>query len=169
MWDLFEYVYRVIQKLNEEYNGQLNGSLVYNVDVTKIIPSVYFFFLLLVVEIFLFVFFFVCVSVIYLFIYFSWSLINSQYCSGFCHTLIWISHGLHNGTFQFAKCFCKYTTDEVYRGYGVGHIFIYQKPDAQKVRWLVWKVKKLVAQCVWLFMTLWTVSQQAPLSMEFSR
>ena len=35
---------------------------------------------------------------IYLFIYFSfiyisWRLIPLQYCSGFCHTLIWISHG----------------------------------------------------------------------------
>ena len=29
------------------------------------------------------------------FIYFSWRLITLQYCSGFCHTLIWISHGLH--------------------------------------------------------------------------
>ena len=28
-----------------------------------------------------------------LFIYFSWRLITLQYCSGFCHTLIWISHG----------------------------------------------------------------------------
>ena len=27
------------------------------------------------------------------FIYFSWGLIILQYCSGFCHTLIWISHG----------------------------------------------------------------------------
>jgi len=27
------------------------------------------------------------------FIYFSWRLITLQYCSGFCHTLIWISHG----------------------------------------------------------------------------
>ena len=26
-------------------------------------------------------------------IYFSWRLITLQYCSGFCHTLIWISHG----------------------------------------------------------------------------
>ena len=39
-----------------------------------------------------------------------------------------------NGTFQFAKCFCKYKTVEIYRGYGVGHIFIDQKPEAQKVR-----------------------------------
>ena len=27
------------------------------------------------------------------FIYISWRLITLQYCSGFCHTLIWISHG----------------------------------------------------------------------------
>ena len=26
-------------------------------------------------------------------IYFNWSLITLQYCSGFCHTLTWISHG----------------------------------------------------------------------------
>ena len=30
----------------------------------------------------------------YLFIFFiSWRLITLQYCSGFCHTLTWISHG----------------------------------------------------------------------------
>ena len=38
------------------------------------------------------------VNLFYLFIYFSfisisWRLINLQYCSGFCHTLTWISHG----------------------------------------------------------------------------
>ena len=27
------------------------------------------------------------------FIYFNWKLITLQYCSGFCHTLTWISHG----------------------------------------------------------------------------
>ena len=27
------------------------------------------------------------------FIYFCWRLITLQYCSGFCHTLTWISHG----------------------------------------------------------------------------
>ena len=27
------------------------------------------------------------------FIYFNWRLITLQYCSGFCHTLTWISHG----------------------------------------------------------------------------
>ena len=30
-------------------------------------------------------------------IYFSWKLITLQYCSGFCHTLIWISHGFTCG------------------------------------------------------------------------
>ena len=30
---------------------------------------------------------------IYLFIFISWRLITLQYCSGFCHTLTWISHG----------------------------------------------------------------------------
>ena len=37
----------------------------------------------------------VVIFFLYLFIYFfiSWRLITSQYCSGFCHTLTWISHG----------------------------------------------------------------------------
>ena len=30
---------------------------------------------------------------IYLFIFISWRLITLQHCSGFCHTLTWISHG----------------------------------------------------------------------------
>ena len=30
---------------------------------------------------------------IYLLIYFNWRLITLQYCSGFCHTLTWVSHG----------------------------------------------------------------------------
>ena len=30
---------------------------------------------------------------IFLFIFTSWRLITLQYCSGFCHTLTWISHG----------------------------------------------------------------------------
>ena len=29
----------------------------------------------------------------YLFFFFNWRLITLQYCSGFCHTLTWISHG----------------------------------------------------------------------------
>ena len=29
----------------------------------------------------------------FFFIFISWRLITLQYCSGFCHTLIWISHG----------------------------------------------------------------------------
>ena len=31
--------------------------------------------------------------IFYLFIFISWRLITLQYCSGFCHTLTWISHG----------------------------------------------------------------------------
>ena len=32
-------------------------------------------------------------KILFLFIYFNWSLINLQYCNGFCHTLTWISNG----------------------------------------------------------------------------
>ena len=35
------------------------------------------------------------VKTLFLKIYFSWRLITLQYCSGFCHTFIWISHELH--------------------------------------------------------------------------
>ena len=31
--------------------------------------------------------------IIFSFIFISWGLITLQYCSGFCHTLTWISHG----------------------------------------------------------------------------
>ena len=45
----------------------------------------------------LFFFFFLVKRVIYLFIFsfifISWRLITLQYCSAFCHTLTWISHG----------------------------------------------------------------------------
>ena len=34
-----------------------------------------------------------CLFVFFKLIYFNWRLITLQYCSGFCHTLIWISHG----------------------------------------------------------------------------
>ena len=33
------------------------------------------------------------VKLFFLFIFISWRLITLQYCSGFCHTLTWISHG----------------------------------------------------------------------------
>ena len=33
--------------------------------------------------------------ILFSFIFISWRLITLQYCSGFCHTLTWISHGLH--------------------------------------------------------------------------
>ena len=35
-----------------------------------------------------------CTLNFFSFIFISWRLITSQYCSGFCHTLKWISHGL---------------------------------------------------------------------------
>ena len=38
--------------------------------------------------------FFFCSFFFFSFIYISWRLITLQYCSGFCHTLTWISHGL---------------------------------------------------------------------------
>ena len=38
-------------------------------------------------------FFFLIFIFIYLFIFISWKLITFPYCSGFCHTLTWISHG----------------------------------------------------------------------------
>ena len=34
-----------------------------------------------------------CITFFFSFIFISWRLITLQYCSGFCHTLTWISHG----------------------------------------------------------------------------
>ena len=42
---------------------------------------------------FLFVLFFNLIFIYFPFIFISWRLITLQYCSGFCHTLTWISHG----------------------------------------------------------------------------
>ena len=41
-------------------------------------------------------------------IYFNWRLITLQYCSGFCHTLTWISHSFHfhQEALQFLFAFC---------------------------------------------------------------
>ena len=36
---------------------------------------------------------FIFYSLFFSFIFSSWRLITLQYCSGFCHTLTWISHG----------------------------------------------------------------------------
>ena len=47
--------------------------------------------MILSMSLFLFCLFLCCVF--YLFIYFNWRLITLQYCSRFCHTLTWISHG----------------------------------------------------------------------------
>ena len=37
---------------------------------------------------------FLCLFYFFPFIFISWRLITLQYCSGFCHTLTWISHGI---------------------------------------------------------------------------
>ena len=42
------------------------------------------------------------------FIFISWKLITLQYCSGFCHTLTWISHGFNVFVFQWLQS-CKRT------------------------------------------------------------
>ena len=36
---------------------------------------------------------FIQANIFFSFIFISWRLISLQYCSGFCHTLTWISHG----------------------------------------------------------------------------
>ena len=38
-------------------------------------------------------FYFILFFIFFSFIFISWRLITLQYCSGFCHTLTWISHG----------------------------------------------------------------------------
>ena len=40
----------------------------------------------------IFIYFYIII-IIFSFIFISWRLITLQYCSGFCHTLTWISHG----------------------------------------------------------------------------
>ena len=42
------------------------------------------------------------------FIFISWRLITLQYCSGFCHTLTWITHGVswRIMTLQYCSGFC---------------------------------------------------------------
>ena len=37
-----------------------------------------------------------CYSIFFHLFFISWRLITLQYCSGFCHTLTWISHGFTN-------------------------------------------------------------------------
>ena len=52
-----------------------------------------FFFFLLHPSGFSFIFFNILFYFSFSFIFISWRLITLQYCSGFCHTLTWISHG----------------------------------------------------------------------------
>ena len=44
-----------------------------------------------------------CFFLFFPFIFISWRLITLQYCSGFCHTLTWISHGF----MYIVHCFLK--------------------------------------------------------------
>ena len=75
-------------------------------------------------------------------IYFNWRLITFHYCSGFCHTLTWVSHGCI--ALQCCDSFC----------------------DIMK--WISFVVVQRLS-CVWLCATPWTVACQALLSMGFSR
>ena len=51
-----------------------------------------------------FIYFFLSCNFYFYFLFISWRLITLQYCSGFCHTLKWISHEiffLQGKSFQF--------------------------------------------------------------------
>ena len=52
--------------------------------------------------------------ILFLYLFFiSWRLITLQYCSGFCHTLIWISHGytcIPHFKYYLVLCFIQYRT-----------------------------------------------------------
>ena len=60
-----------------------------NVGVFKVVLEVFYAVLCFV----LFFFFLIILFNFFSFIFISWRLITLQYCSGFCHTLTWISHG----------------------------------------------------------------------------
>ena len=49
--------------------------------------------------------FYIMQSNFFSFIFISWRLITLQYCSGFCHTLTWISHGFTCYANQFIHLF----------------------------------------------------------------
>ena len=42
---------------------------------------------------YMYVYMYINLTYFFKFIFISWRLITLQYCSGFCHTLTWISHG----------------------------------------------------------------------------
>ena len=44
------------------------------------------------------------IRIFFPFIFISWRVITLQYCSGFCHTVTWISHGF-TGSFQMSQFF----------------------------------------------------------------
>ena len=85
------------------------------------------------------------------FIFISWRLITLQYCSGFCHTLTWISPGFT----------CIPHPDPP------SHLPLYPTPLGLPSRTLCCMLSRF--SCVRLFVTLWTAACQAPLSMAFSK
>ena len=74
--------------------GVVLPSIVFSYSENVLLPDIdiwWVFFLWL----FLFIYyFFMEKSHFFSFTFISWRLISLQYCSGFCHTLTWISHGL---------------------------------------------------------------------------
>ena len=63
-------------------------------DCSVFFPWFFFFLLSLCAFTYLFILVFsFSFSFFFSFIFISWRLITLQYCSGFCHTLTWISHG----------------------------------------------------------------------------
>ena len=73
---------------NMPYFGVLSGIHLFENWPTELILTLTLFFFFKVGTSILFYFFF------FSFIFISWRLITSQHCSGFGHTLTWISHGV---------------------------------------------------------------------------
>ena len=70
---------------------QINISISYNFNQKQNRLSFYFLFIFYVKSFILL--FFLLFFHFFSFIFISWRLITLQYCSGFCHTLTWMSHG----------------------------------------------------------------------------
>ena len=49
------------------------------------------------------------------------------------------------------------------------HLYLENKPRLWGIYIVLWNIKCQLLSHVWLFVTLWTIPYQAPLSMEFSR
>ena len=71
------------------FNMHFPDDIWYRVTFHRLTCHLYIFCSEVSAKVFVFSFFFFFFS----FIFISWRLITLQYCSGFCHTLTWISHG----------------------------------------------------------------------------